>query len=218
MAAGTVSWHLKSKNMDAGSRKGAQTNRPKGTERKTGAYLRFLTLASVFLFLSISDLQAQHKHAKAQAICYAPTDINQAKLEAFYADEAIDLHHAMRPELYFEIFRWYKTCYCYGGNSKKGIDCSHFVNMLYEKIYGITLGPDVKSIYHQCHAIKKNYHKAKEGDLVFFRIDHRKLSHVGIYLQNGKFAHASTHQGVIISDLSEPYYKKHFARVGRVTG
>ena len=50
----------------------------------------------------------------------------------------------------------------------------------------------------------------EEGDLLFFKIRKGQISHVGIYLQNGKFAHATTQAGVIISDLSEPYYKKYF--------
>ena len=145
-----------------------------------------------------------------------PDDLDSTKVDSFYLLRTIDLHQSNNPDLYFEIFRWYKTCYRYGGNTSKGIDCSHFVNMLYEKLYGKTLGPSVGAIIEQCHIIKKGLKEAQEGDLVFFKIKKGAPSHTGIYLQNGMFAHASTHSGVIISSMEEPYYKKRFYKIGRV--
>jgi lipoprotein Spr len=56
----------------------------------------------------------------------------------------------------------------------------------------------------------------KEGDLVFFKIKQKRISHVGVYVGNNKFAHASVQNGVIISDLDEPYYKMYFYKGGRV--
>ncbi len=145
-----------------------------------------------------------------------PTDLDPLKVDSFYLQRTIDLHQSNNPNLYFEVFRWYKTCYRYGGNSNKGIDCSHFVNMLYEKLYQKTLGPSVGAIIEQCHIIKRGLKDAREGDLLFFKIRKGSPSHTGIYLQNGMFAHSSTHSGVIISSMEEPYYKKHFYKVGRV--
>ncbi|MFH2096248.1 MAG: NlpC/P60 family protein, partial [Bacteroidota bacterium] len=55
----------------------------------------------------------------------------------------------------------------------------------------------------------------KMGDLVFFCIKGGKVSHVGIYLKDGFFVHASTRAGVIVSNLGESYYKKYFCRAGR---
>jgi len=54
-----------------------------------------------------------------------------------------------------------------------------------------------------------------EGDLVFFKIKKKRISHIGIYLGNNKFAHASVKNGVIISDMDEPYYQKRFYSGGR---
>jgi cell wall-associated NlpC family hydrolase len=56
----------------------------------------------------------------------------------------------------------------------------------------------------------------KEGDLVFFSSG-RHISHVGMYLRNNKFVHASTSMGVVISDLDEPYWKRKYAYAGRFT-
>lgn len=138
------------------------------------------------------------------------------KIDSFYGKFNINLRSTESPELYNEIFRWYRTCYRYGGGSNKGIDCSHFVNMLYEMIYGVKLNNSSGSIFTQCKVVKGGKDDFAEGDLLFFKIKHKRISHVGIYLQHGKFAHATTQAGVIISDLSEPYYRKHFYKAGRL--
>ena len=56
----------------------------------------------------------------------------------------------------------------------------------------------------------------KKGDLVFFSINSSLVNHVGIYLEDGKFIHASR-KGVVISNLNENYYKKHYQTAGRIT-
>ena len=56
----------------------------------------------------------------------------------------------------------------------------------------------------------------KEGDLVFFESGHN-ITHVGLYIANGKFVHASTSNGVTISDLSDTYWSKKYAGAGRVS-
>jgi lipoprotein Spr len=59
-------------------------------------------------------------------------------------------------------------------------------------------------------------HEIKEGDIVFFTISSSKPSHSGIYLWNGYFAHSSTSKGVMLSNLSEAYWKKYFIGAGRL--
>jgi lipoprotein Spr len=56
----------------------------------------------------------------------------------------------------------------------------------------------------------------EEGDLVFFKIEGNQVSHIGVYLQNNKFVHATTKKGVIINDLDELYYKKYYFKSGRI--
>ena len=51
---------------------------------------------------------------------------------------------------------------------------------------------------------------------MFFKIESDKVSHIGVYLQNNKFVHASTKKGIHIDDLDEPYYKKYFYKGGRI--
>lgn len=121
----------------------------------------------------------------------------------------------MKQHLYEVIVDWYGVPYKYGECSKYGVDCSGFVNMLYQKVYHKTLERQADDIFHkQCRKIDKK--DAEEGDLVFFKIESKKITHVGVYLRNNKFVHASTKKGVMISDLNEPYFQKYFYAVGRV--
>lgn len=161
--------------------------------------------------LSLSKIQAR----ETDSLLVFPADLDPLIVDSFYSAQTIDLRKCDNPQLYFETFRWLKTKYCYGGNSETGIDCSHFVSMIYRKIYSLTLNNSSASIYTQCKPVKGGLEEAAEGDLLFFRIKKKRISHVGIYLQHGKFAHASTQLGVIISDMDEPYYKRHFFKVAR---
>lgn len=144
-----------------------------------------------------------------------PADIDSLKFYDFYKKQGIDLTISQNMDLYYEVFRWYKTCYRYGASTDQGIDCSGFSKMLYKKVYDKDVPHGSYSIYPLCEPLKKD--ELQEGDFVFFAIRSRtKVSHVGVYLQNGMFAHASTQAGVIISKLSEAYYTKYWYKGGRL--
>lgn len=114
--------------------------------------------------------------------------------------------------LYEFIDEWYGTKYKYGGVTKAGVDCSGFCNVLYNKVYKKELPRSTKDIVKIVNKVSQP--KLKEGDLVFFNISGKKNSHVGLYLINDYFVHASTSKGVIISNLTNPYYKKAFSKGG----
>lgn len=116
--------------------------------------------------------------------------------------------------LYSLIDEWYGTPYKYGSCDKNGIDCSNFIGIIYQQIYHQSISGSSSSIFNQCTAIAKN--ELREGDLLFFKIGKRGISHVGMYLQNNKFVHATTKKGVMINDLDEPYYTAHFYKAGRL--
>ena len=116
--------------------------------------------------------------------------------------------------LYQFINEWYGVPYKYAGKDKKGIDCSGLTSTLYAKVYDKKISSSTKALIDEVKKIKSS--DLKEGDLVFFNIGASHPTHVGVYLQNHKFVHASTKKGVIISDLNEPYYKKYFSSAGRV--
>lgn len=117
-------------------------------------------------------------------------------------------------QLYELINEWMGTPYAYGGLSKSGIDCSGFTSIVMDKVYGKMLP---RSSEDQAGIVKRKYERQlKEGDLLFFSFGSSRINHVGVYLHNNKFAHASTSKGVIISDLKDTWYYKSFRRAGTV--
>lgn len=111
------------------------------------------------------------------------------------------------------IDEWYGTKYRYGGSTKEGIDCSGFACTLMTATFGLNLPRTSREQYAASQRIdKENLH---EGDLVFFNTS-GGISHVGVYLVNNKFVHASTSSGVMISDLNEDYYFRRYVGGGRV--
>ena len=87
--------------------------------------------------------------------------------------------------------QWLGVPYRSGGSSKKGVDCSGFVFCFYQDVFNITLSRSSKDMYSDnCSTIRKN--KLEPGDLVFFSTGRgRKFNHVGVYLNDHKFIHAS---------------------------
>ena len=114
-----------------------------------------------------------------------------------------------------EARKWLGTPYKYGGNSKKGTDCSGMVMKVFES-KGIKLPRDSRSQQQHCLAIDKS--SLQPGDLVFFAssVGGSRISHVGIYVGDDKFIHSSTSRGVITSSMSEDYYRRHYHSSGRV--
>lgn len=132
----------------------------------------------------------------------------------------VDKSKIINKKLYAFVDEWYGVKYQYAGSSKKGIDCSGLASLLEKNVYGKEISGPAYSIYNSCEKISKK--KLSEGDLVFFIIGSKpgavkgKISHMGVYLQNNKFVHASTKAGVIINDLDEEYYSNYFAGAGRI--
>ena len=116
-------------------------------------------------------------------------------------------------KLYTVIEEWWATRYRYGGTTKKGIDCSAFTGTLMNQAYGLSLPRTARDQYAQCEKIAKQ--NLAEGDLVFFNT-RGGVSHVGVYLGNGYFAHSSVKNGVTISSLNDAYYSRKYINGGRI--
>lgn len=117
--------------------------------------------------------------------------------------------------LYYFIDDWYGVKYRYGGTDKSGIDCSAFVQTAYKEVFCTDLVRTAREQFQSCRVVwdKDNL---KEGDLVFFRTRGRRISHVGIYLTDDYFVHASSSSGVMISNLSDAYWSKRYAGAGKI--
>jgi LysM repeat protein len=105
--------------------------------------------------------------------------------------------------------------YRLGGSSLKGIDCSAFVRKIYQ-IFDIDLPRDARAQSKVGMSIDRE--ELVEGDLVFFRT-RRPLGHVGIYIGNNEFVHASSMRKVVrIDSMDTPYFQKRFQRAVRIKG
>ena len=164
-----------------------------------------ITLILFLLPMLIFAHTKRHKHK---------SKMKKESLQQFYAAQSLKPDSAISPYLYYQVYDWIGTRYKYSGNSKKGIDCSGFVGEMYKNVYCINLPSSSTEIWTKINPIEKC--DLQEGDILFFKIKKNKISHVGIFLGNNKFAHASVKTGVTISDLDEVYYKKYFYKGGRL--
>lgn len=119
-------------------------------------------------------------------------------------------------DLVKEAKKWIGTKYKYGGHSLKGTDCSGLVMEIFLNVYNLKLPRSSSEQYNYCKKIKKS--QLDVGDLVFFATgkSKKRVSHVGLYIGNDQFIHASTSKGVIISRLTQEYYKRTYYSSGRV--
>lgn len=101
-----------------------------------------------------------------------------------------------------------------GGETKSGMDCSGLVVAVYRQYSGFKLPHDTRKLFKLVKRIDKD--NLAYGDLVFFSDGWFRVSHVGIYVGNGKFVHSIEDFGVITSSLEEDYYKKKYLGARRV--
>jgi len=163
-----------------------------------------LSVAAIFI-LSLSS-------CGSKKILYNPAEVaylsKQLKIPISNDDENMNL--------LAEVSLWLGVPYKYAGSSKSGTDCSGFTRQIYSRVYNKKLE---RSSDGQA---KKNIRDVNKGnlqigDLVFFKTaSSKKINHVGIFLRDGFFIHASTSKGVIVSNLNEAYYRKTWKKGGRV--
>ena len=117
-----------------------------------------------------------------------------------------------------EGMRWLGTPYKYGGNTRRGTDCSGFTSAIFLESVGIKIPRDSRSQQQFCEPVSQK--DLRTADLLFFtsKAGADRISHVGMYIGDRRFIHASTSRGVIISSLDENYYTRHYHSAGRVPG
>lgn len=123
---------------------------------------------------------------------------------------------ATKLELNSFLDSWMGSPYRYGGNSKTGIDCSAFTQRFFKDVLNLNIKRTTVLQYQEGRFVKRA--QLAYGDLVFFRINgpRARVDHVGVYLSDGNFVHASTSKGVTISNLSEKYFNDRYTGSRRI--
>jgi cell wall-associated NlpC family hydrolase len=172
---------------------------------------RFSIYLSIILFITLSSCFSSRKTS---------TLTPRERKDKFDTQEyskklGIPLRGDENAKLIKEAASWMGTPYRDGGCSLSGTDCSCLIGNIYSAVYGIQLERSSADIARKnCAMIPKS--ELREGDLVFFSIKKVKISHVGLYIRDGYFIHATTSKGVLINNLDEAYYQKYYTMSGRV--
>lgn len=187
-------------------------------------FLRLFFIAVLMVCFLVSCRNRKHESKPVLKTASAPpakktkkmpvSSSNQSAETLLRQNIGLSARDLRQNKLYSFVLDWYGTPYKYGGCQRSGVDCSCFTVMLCEKVYGTSLPRRAEDIFKSCDHF--DLRDAQEGDLVFFRIGGKKISHVGVYLRNKWFVHASTSRGVIMNSLDEAYYKKYFFCAGRL--
>ncbi len=166
-----------------------------------------MILSSVFLF-SCKSKKMLTDSSKARG-----KEFRGSIKERYAALLDVSEKEVKNEKLYRFIDDWIGVPYKAAGRDKRGVDCSAFAILLEKEIYNRNLP---RMARHMAENVKRKYEKdLEEGDLVFFDFS-GKFSHVGVYLKNNRFVHASSSRGVVISNLKDPWYYKYFSHGGSI--
>lgn len=114
-----------------------------------------------------------------------------------------------------ELVPFLHTPYRYGGEDTTGVDCSGLVKVVYERAFDLSLPHKAALQYKMGRPVSKK--RLVPGDLVFFyKKNSRRIGHVGLYLSDNQFIHAIGSKGVVLSNLAETYWRKHYAGARRM--
>ncbi|MFW1677122.1 NlpC/P60 family protein [Pontibacter sp. JAM-7] len=168
------------------------------------------TLFLVGLSGCATSIQSKLPEVAEQSVT-ASSAASEAKPQPsiFPTSQAPDIHSAL--VAHFE--QWRGAPYRLGGQSKQGVDCSGFMQLTFAKLFNLQLPRTTQDQARTGWQIKP--HLLTSGDLVFFRTGWRRQRHVGVYLQDQVFLHASTSRGVMLSRLDNPYWAKAFWKAMR---
>jgi hypothetical protein len=170
----------------------------------------------ILIFFSAMTVISSCKTTHQVIVSHPDTGVKNSNYTFYSQKLGINFNGSEDLALLSCISEWMGVLYKYGGNSKEGTDCSGLVLAVFNEVYNIKM---FRSSADQLKNVKQiSQNELKAGDLVFFKISNNNISHVGIYLGEHKFIHASTKRGVVINSLDEEYYKKYYYTAGRVIG
>jgi len=159
----------------------------------------FILIPLMMLFSGCAPQIRQNDLTTSHAAPSAESSLNDTRLIA--------------EKLYAHYEEWKGVRYRFGGLNKSGIDCSGFVYVTFRSKFGVKLPRTTALQLKLGEAVKRS--ELKSGDLLFFKTSPR-VRHVGIYLEKGTFLHASKKRGVMISRLSNVYWKARYWKARRV--
>lgn len=146
-------------------------------------------------------------------LCFSITACSHVSDPRPSKDNAVSNKETVTDRLYSQYDKWKGVRYKMGGLSKNGVDCSGFVYLTYLELFGKKLPRSTRVQSRVGKDIQRD--KWRSGDLVFFKTGWT-VRHVGIYLENNLFMHASKKKGIIISSLDDPYWKSKYWKTKRV--
>jgi cell wall-associated NlpC family hydrolase len=155
----------------------------------------------------VHDRQTQSTHHRASHILNSTSH----SLSRF-ASRILSRTTTIARNLTHDALRFLGTPYVFGGTSSSGFDCSGFVQHVFAML-GMSIPRTADAQYYSAGRAKGGI---KVGDLVFFQTYEPGPSHVGIYLGRGKFVHASSSHGVMVSNLSDSYWSVRYLGAKRV--
>ncbi|MDO6564594.1 NlpC/P60 family protein [Amphritea sp. 1_MG-2023] len=133
--------------------------------------------------------------------------------DAMASPMASEIHTQIRARLLQQHHEWQGVPYRLGGSDKRGVDCSAFTQLALRQQLGIAIP---RTTQQQAVVGRRVTTEAwLPGDLLFYR-SRFKVRHVGIYIGQGEFLHASTSRGVMISRIDNPYWRASFWQARRL--
>lgn len=178
-----------------------------------------LTLCLFVSALMVAGLSGcgSSRHVSAKRVSSVGAAVSGKGSGASGASQRIDVSGSLPAEtrrLLEEARRWMGTSYRYGGSTRSGVDCSGLTSQIFVNALQIKLPRSSAQQSEYCRRIDRS--ELMEGDLVFFRTGSKGVSHVGMYVGDGRIIHSSTSRGVIVSSLDESYYRRTYHSSGRV--
>lgn len=204
--------------------------------RTTSFSLKFIVMIALAAFVVSSTAMSQEikdnlspkvgnsykKNTQVAGIDFkSKTEINKGNLESLssslagYIETVNNTSAINSDEVMYKVIEYLNTPYLWGGTSKRGIDCSAFVQAVMYQALGVALPRT--SLEQSGVGENVEVKDLKFGDLLFFDTMHKgRVTHVGMYLSDGYFVHSGSSTGVIVTSLEKETYAKAFLKAKRV--